>query len=203
MKVDRRLDVQAASSRFSCLLHEEDRRQTQPSPTQQITTPTSRFSVPPFLSRPMADSTLRFSFSPDRFTLPFLCSLASKPDCSSIRSRLDTRRFSVAFPAFLSARSSRKQTQPSRVQPIGATLALTVSPPFPGARSPQSPLAPPFSFTSFYRPLPLSAHWAESIVRREEGRRRRASPSTTNVPTMNSLLHLPTHMCRPFTEQPG
>ena len=52
MKVDRPLDVHAASSRFSCLLHEADRRQTQPSPTQQITTPTSRFSVafPAFFS---------------------------------------------------------------------------------------------------------------------------------------------------------
>ena len=62
-----------------------------------------------------------------------------------------------------------------------------------GARSPPSRLAPPFSFTSFSRPLPLSEHWAESIVRREEGRRR-TSRSTTTVRTINSLLHLPTHM---------
>jgi len=43
-------------------------------------------SAPPRRSRP-------------RSTLPFLRSLALKPDCSSSRSRLDTRRFSLAFPA--------------------------------------------------------------------------------------------------------
>ena len=63
---------------------------------------------------------------------PFPGHARLKTDCSSSRSRLDTRRFSVAFPAFLSARSSRKRTQPSRVQLIGA-LTVSLPSPFWGA----------------------------------------------------------------------
>ena len=73
--------------------------------------------------------------------------------------------------------------------PFFPSVSLLLS----GPRSPQSRLTLRFSFTSFSRPLPLSERWAESIVRREEGRRR-TSLSTTNVRTIYSLLHLPTHM---------
>ena len=67
-----------------------------------------RFSIPPFLSRPMADSTLRFSFLSRPIHHCLFFSRSPRSPCSSSRSRPDTRRFSVAFPAFLLARSSRK-----------------------------------------------------------------------------------------------
>ena len=179
MKVDRPLDVQAASSRFSCLLHEADRRQTQPSPTQQITTPTSRFSVPPFLSRPMADSTLRLSFlsQPIHHCLSF--SRSPRSSCSSSRSRLDTRRFSVAFPAFLLARSSRKTDTAvpctADRRHLGAHSFTTVSFSFAPSTNESASLGEADKLLPFAS-LPLfghtfSADWAGPIVRRVEGRR--------------------------------
>ena len=59
------------TSRFSCLFHEADRRQTQPSPTQQITTPTSRFSS----SRGQTDLMLSFP------CLSFGSLLTKNPSC--------------------------------------------------------------------------------------------------------------------------
>ena len=177
MKVDRPLDVQAASSRFSCLLHEADHRQTQPSPTQQITTPTSRFSVPPFLSQPMADSTLRFSFlsRPIHHCLSFYRSPRSP--CSSSRSRHDTRRFSVAFPAFLSARSSRKTDTAvlctADRRHLGAHSFTTVSFSFARLRATRS--SPFYEADKLLPPAPPpspghspSADWAGPIVRKGE-----------------------------------
>ena len=143
MKVDRRLDVQAASSRFSCLLHEADRRQTQPSPTQQITTPHQSFLI-----QPRADSARSGPvFSPADSPLPFLFSLASKP--TAVTSSVSLLLFGPRLP------QSRllTHTQPalfSRSRHTGAQFHHRL----PGTRSPQKnrlpnsvlSVLPPFLF---------------------------------------------------------
>ena len=79
--------------------------------------------------------------------------------------------FTTVFPALLQSFSSLahlKTDCPTRCSQFYHLFFLGRAP----LRSRQTP---PFSFTSFSRSLPLSARWAESIVRREEGRKKSLS----------------------------
>ena len=68
-------DHDSHSCSSSCLFHEADRRQTQPSLTQQIATPTRRFSL--------AEGRLTSSSSSCLSGRPFYESRSQKPSCSS------------------------------------------------------------------------------------------------------------------------
>ena len=137
--------------------------------------PTSRFytaessldTQAQLLPRQIADSTLRFR--------PFL-SDRSPTDASSFSSSRWQTDLLQSLPCLsfgsLFTKADCKQTQPSLVQPIAPPRRSQFHHRLFGARSPPSRLL-------------LPEHWAETVIRRGEGRRR-TSRYTTTVRTMNS-----------------